>query len=311
MMQALSKILECIPDLTYEMHELTSEDEEAYHEKREVRNIFTLSGTPEKLCPFMPFMPIGQRASFTIELSSLFDKDGRLSKATSSLSPMLAAVNWQSPVLQGIIQSSLQLAFTSAGCRLMQKAASEASDASARTLLLAELKGHVWKASESPHANHVLQEYIMMMTADHMDFILEEFNGRALEAAQHRFQCRVLQRLIEHCRSSQTQGLIAELLDHAAKLFTHPFGNFVIASVLEHGTAEHKSCLAKILLRDIWFLSRHKIANNIVRKALVCCAAEDSLRLAKHLKADSLEFSKLAKHAIGSFVAKQVKLMTH
>jgi len=209
-------------------------------------------------------------------------------------------------VMELVIMQTWQLASTQNGCRVVQRAL-EVGEASERVALSQQLRGHVWEACISPHANHVLQMCIELIPDDCIQFVLDELHGSIVSAARHRYGCRVLERLIEHCSVEQTAGLVDELLDGAAQLCRHTFGNFVVQHVLMHGLEDQRQQIVAILRGDIQRLARHRVASHVVRCALVHCSTEDRQQLALAMAADAREFADLAHHHCGSFVVREMK----
>jgi hypothetical protein len=93
-------------------------------------------------------------------------------------------------------------------------------------------------------------------------------------------------------------------------LCKHPFGNFVMQHVLEHGMPEHRQLLVAALRPVAGRLARHKIASNVIRMALMHADPEDSAELVQALAPDHQEMVSLGKHKIGSFVLREIKLMS-
>merc|ERR1711865_863137 len=65
--------------------------------------------------------------------------------------------------------------------------------------LAEELRGHIRRAIDSPHANFALQKIVDVLPADRISFVIEEIAGAGVETARHRNGCRVLSRIFEHC----------------------------------------------------------------------------------------------------------------
>eukprot|EP00406_Dinophysis_acuminata_P033195 CAMPEP_0179362814 /NCGR_PEP_ID=MMETSP0797-20121207/81202_1 /TAXON_ID=47934 /ORGANISM="Dinophysis acuminata, Strain DAEP01" /LENGTH=321 /DNA_ID=CAMNT_0021078243 /DNA_START=1 /DNA_END=963 /DNA_ORIENTATION=+ len=95
-------------------------------------------------------------------------------------------------VLEQVIEKTWVMAIMRHGCHVVQ-AALDVASAPKQLALAGALKGHVWEALKSPHANHVLQRCIAVLPPGQIDFILNELQGRAVDAARHHFGCRILQ----------------------------------------------------------------------------------------------------------------------
>eukprot|EP00442_Polarella_glacialis_P045053 CAMPEP_0115152138 /NCGR_PEP_ID=MMETSP0227-20121206/65997_1 /TAXON_ID=89957 /ORGANISM="Polarella glacialis, Strain CCMP 1383" /LENGTH=647 /DNA_ID=CAMNT_0002562719 /DNA_START=210 /DNA_END=2155 /DNA_ORIENTATION=+ len=195
-----------------------------------------------------------------VMLAQLEDADGR-----PELMELLATHAWD-------------MACTAGGTRVVQKAL-EVASAAERVMLTEQMQGHVREAfASSPHANHVLQKCIELISPDRVQFVLAEMRGNAVAAARHRYGCRVLERLLEHCPTEQTAPLVDEVLGGAPQLCRHTFGNFVVQHVLEHGTPEQRHLIADVIQADIqaWLDT-------------AWLAPEDRQRMVQAIRADASE----------------------
>ncbi|CAK0830419.1 unnamed protein product [Prorocentrum cordatum] len=125
-----------------------------------------------------------------------------------------------------------ELAFSCAGCRLVQQAFAVADQAT-RSELLAELQGLVVRAARSPHANYVIQSAIVVGAPAQVAAVARELKGSAASVARHRCGCRILCRLSEHCSSADAEAVAVmdEVLTEAEQLCRHPLGHHVIQSI--------------------------------------------------------------------------------
>jgi len=184
--------------------------------------------------------------------------------------------------LQAFPNLTLQLAFDARGCRKLQSALDLADDAG-RTAVAQQLKGHICDATNSPHANHVLQRCIELLRPCSVEFVLKELEGWGAPGniARHVYGCRVVERLIEHFPPKWIAGLLDSILDEASALCRHTFGNFVIQHVLEHGTREQRQRIVDALCEDLGCCAMHEHAGGVLDKALTYGALEDQRDLAQ------------------------------
>jgi len=233
----------------------------------------------DSLCPAAAVDPV---------LLSLQNVDGETFRAT--LDEVVSSVWW--------------LAWTKRGSRIVQEAV-EVGNIEDHKQIVGQLHGHVLEALKSPHANHVLQKCIEVMSPDQLQFAITEIQPELSFAARHRFGCRILQRLIEHGHPGQTEALISELVADAARLCKHQFGNFTIQHVIQHGSAAHRSAIARMLSQDTIRLAKHRIASYTISCALSHCAAEDVKMLTHVVLHDSAQLADLSRRQYGSFVVRE------
>jgi len=158
-----------------------------------------------------------------------------------------------------IAKNGLNLSRDHDGCRLVQQALEEAASDEARSALVESLRGHVWEVAVCPHANHVLQKYIVTMKPAACQFIVDELArhgaGSASKLARHKFGYRVLQRLLEHLMPQQTAPLVEGLMAECVSLSMHRFGSYVMQHVLEYGTDIQREHVIAALVPQIAKLS--------------------------------------------------------
>lgn len=159
-----------------------------------------------------------------------------------------------------------QLALSSQGCRVLQKAI-EVVNSTDLNVLIKQLEPHVWELAQSPHGNFVLAKMIERMPPVSVTFVIDQLQGNASKIAQNKFGCRVLERLIEHCSEQQLADLVGELIADADVLSRHQFGNFVVQHLVEHGATPWRSSIVQRLLPCISALAMHRYASHVVQKA--------------------------------------------
>jgi len=149
-----------------------------------------------------------------------------------------------------------------------------------------ELRTHIndaWQFDLAKHANHVLQECIVEIPPQSLDFVFMEMAGLAEEAAKNQYGCRVLQRLIEHSSQTQVgQGLVNEIIKSTLELARHQWGKYVMQGILDNGTDDHRNSIAEKLCIPPALLSS-QISNEhfsiVLNKALRLCAVHARQRL--------------------------------
>jgi len=172
------------------------------------------------------------------------------------------------------------------GCRLVQLAI-QSCKPSVGKAIAQQLEGHVKEATESPHANYVLQKVIEQLSSATSSFIADELLPYAPRFSRHRFGCRIVCRLVEHCSSEEsTQRLIEKLLEdpeEALDLCKHNFGHHVVQSILEHGDARHKEIIADVMRHDLLANARHRSSSYVLEAALLHCSPQDQESLVQFL----------------------------
>jgi len=155
------------------------------------------------------------------------------------------------------------------GSREVQKALEEAKGAE-QELLMRELQGHVVKALQSPHANHVLQKAISVMWPSQLPFIISELLsfGSASTIAKHPYGCRVLERLVEFFPAHMMEEMFSDLLKNIPDLCKHPYGNFVVQHLLEHGEERQRQFIVDELCSELYSLATNQNACGVLDKAL-------------------------------------------
>jgi len=177
---------------------------------------------------------------------------------------------------------------TSLGCRVIQEALENAASDSARVSIVSELRGHVWDALQSPHANHVLQKCISTMRVCDSQFILDEIMqagpGAVVFVAEHQFGCRILQRFLEHSTSDQSHvKFIDEILTAAIRLSKHNYGSFLMQHLIEYGSHQHTGQLLQLLTHHASSLASDMNGVAVLGKALTHASDEAQKTLADAL----------------------------
>jgi hypothetical protein len=187
-------------------------------------------------------------------------------------------------IIQGRVWS---LAKTSEGCRQIQKILEDAESDSVRALIACELRGHVWDAIWSPHANHVIQKCISTLRPCESQFIIDEIlqqgPGAVVTVAAHQYGCRILQRLLEHFPSDRLQVLIEDVLCNVIVLSKHIYGSFFIQHLLEHGDASYVTNVLQTLTANVSSVAFEPPGVTVLGKALTHAPADARESLANAL----------------------------
>jgi len=247
------------------------------------------------MSPFRYALQEGQSAPATMEMDSL------------KLQLEQGNVEAQKRAIDRIFECALGLAFDRQGCRLVQSAI-ENKNANDFHKVVAGLQGHVWRAMQCRHANHVLQKIIVVLPPTRTNFIAKELLNAPGEAARHEFGCRIICRLMEHADSqTNTRVLIDEILKDALELSEHPFGHLVLRSILEHGMLEQRALIACALQGRVTELAMHQHGSFIVQQLLEVCDEKTRTGLANELLQNPETVTILAHHRFGKHVAKQLR----
>jgi len=207
--------------------------------------------------------------------------------------------------MQSLMGKVWQKSLHGRGCREVQDAL-EQGDNRTCAAIASEMRGHVWEAVESPHANHVLQKCIGKSPPEASQFIIDELMNRSRAAtylARHKFGCRIVERLLEHCRPEQLRQMIGDILTEAKSLCVHRFGNFVIQHLFEHGSKDEKRELAVVVLACMPKLSSDPQGVGVIAKALEFAPVEEQVALARVLLQAPHQLMCLASHRHGQEVA--------
>jgi len=172
-----------------------------------------------------------------------------------------------------IAKNALKLSQDRGGCRLVQQALEAADSDEARLALVETLRGHIWEVTTCPHANHVLQKYIVTMKPTACQFVVDELTRQgamgACRLARHKYGYRVFQRLLEHLMPQQTAQLVEGIMLDCVSLSMHRFGTYVMQHVLEYGTDAQRERVIAALMSQIPKVSMNNDACMVLDAALV------------------------------------------
>eukprot|EP00929_Paragymnodinium_shiwhaense_P066140 TRINITY_DN3314_c1_g1_i23.p1 TRINITY_DN3314_c1_g1~~TRINITY_DN3314_c1_g1_i23.p1 ORF type:complete len:2923 (-),score=769.42 TRINITY_DN3314_c1_g1_i23:131-8899(-) len=175
------------------------------------------------------------------------------------------------------------------GCRVVKKALEMAGDVSEQAVIAEHLRGHVLEAVISAHANHVLQQSIVLLPPNRLGFVLEELEGRGAVLAKHPFGSCVIQRIIENWPPASVERLLSEILPSSANLAKHPSGCNVVQHILEHGTWPQRERVIDELAKQARALALHPSAKMVLDNAFRYCSEENRRKLMAAINSDSQE----------------------
>jgi pumilio RNA-binding family len=161
----------------------------------------------------------------------------------------------------------------------------QVADVTAAVDVIADLRGHVVEAMQSPHGNYVIQKIVETLPVVHSSFIVEELRVMGAGAvARHRYGCRVVCRMLEHCASEEpATTFISEVLSEAGELCRHAFGHHVIQCIMEHALPGQRELIFDALCCELSRNVRNRNANFVIEKAFTCCSAEEQSNLVDKL----------------------------
>jgi len=123
-----------------------------------------------------------------------------------------------------------------------------------------------------PHANHVVQKYIVTMKPAACQFIVDELiqqrAGSVCKLARHKYGYRVFQRLLEHLMPQQKSQLVEGLMTDCVSLSMHRYGTFVMQHILEYGSDTERAKIIAALVPQISKLSMNNDACMVLDAAL-------------------------------------------
>jgi pumilio RNA-binding family len=202
------------------------------------------------------------------------------------------------------------LAHSPEGCRQVQDVLVEAASDRERAALMAEFRGRAVKAMCCPHANHVIQKGIQLLTVAPLQFLidelLEERRPMFRTVATHRYGCRTIQHLLQDCHLPPVRRLAEAVIQHAVKLACHAFGNYSVQRLLEYGTADQKYRLVRTLERSMAAVGRSPQGGRVIGAALHHAAADDRIWIARAAVQDPTIFLHVARSRNGHVVVSQV-----
>lgn len=204
----------------------------------------------------------------------------------------------RSKAIAGLRNSILQLSFDSTGCRIVQDAI-EFGEPIVAAELAAELRGHVWEAIYSPHANFVVQKIIVMLPPEKAKFVVEELQGKGATLARHIYGCRVFCRLIEH---NSAAVLIREALVATSELSRHVYGHHVMESILEHGSREERAQIINALCKNLMQNVKSRNAIYVIVSTVTYASMEELQALVAALLADPCTLASLTQTHSGCHI---------
>jgi hypothetical protein len=189
----------------------------------------------------------------------------------------------------GLSNCVWQLAQDPKGTFEVQRAFDECTSDQQRMTLVAQLRGHVFEATQCPHANHVLRKVISVMPPERLDFIiLELLNGGPrgpVETARHRYGCRIIEELLSRCKFEQTRCIVECLFAEASSLCTNIYGNFVMQRLFECGVPSDRKRLLRVVCEHLNKMGTSFYGSAVVGKALQHSDDIDRMRLARAIVA--------------------------
>jgi len=165
-----------------------------------------------------------------------------------------------------------QLSFEAAGCRLVQDTLQEVDSATASELV-SELSDCVWEASQSKHANFVLQKAIEVGQSR---FVADKLRNKGVEVSCHKYGYKVIKKLVENtANDAWSAALLAEVLQKEAGLCRDEFGHYIVQSILEYGTdAQRKQVITA--LREELALPEVKVNERVIKSNESACHVIES-----------------------------------
>jgi mRNA-binding protein PUF3 len=176
-----------------------------------------------------------------------------------------------------------------------------------QTELVKELESDLVKVAKDQHGNHVIQQAIVLVPREHIDFMMAGFKGHVYELASHQFGCRVVQRVLEHGTEADKASMMAELHSSTHMLVTDMYGNYVIQHVLEKGKPEDRAKMIDVITPQLLTLSRHKNASNVVEKCILLGTLEEQRSIRDTLVGDDSNspLFQLMKDQFGNYVIRK------
>jgi len=199
------------------------------------------------------------------------------------------------------------------GCRIVQLALDvldKRGDKRGKEELAMGMKGNVWKATKSRHANYVLQKIIEVLPPTQIRFVAEELLQVASQVARHTYGCRILSRLVEHATGETAMDtLLDQLLGTVAEvrnLAKHHNGNYVLRSILEHGLPKYRVFIARAMQGELVRFAKQKYASHVVQAAMIHCDDQTRLSLTSELWQDQ-RVNELETHPCGRHILDELK----
>ncbi len=195
------------------------------------------------------------------------------------------SIEMKSKLKRSLEGEMLNLSTQIYGCRVVQKALEQVSDADLIDLL-GEFHDDVLSYIHDQNGNHVIQKIIEVVSnrsktyqaedkgmaiqfSKQLDFILDCVMKNVVPLSCHPFGCRVLQRILEHCIESQKSFTLDGIQQCLRTLLDDQYGNYVIQHVLQFGRKSDRDVVLEIIIENgMLELSRQKFASNVIEKLL-------------------------------------------
>mmetsp|Transcript_28457 Transcript_28457/g.45704 ORF Transcript_28457/g.45704 Transcript_28457/m.45704 type:complete len:532 (+) Transcript_28457:63-1658(+) len=191
----------------------------------------------------------------------------------------------------------------------------EESNEDERVNLVSELRGHIYEATQCPHANHVLRKIITTMPSSTLNFIVLELlsvgETGILDVARHRYGCRIIEGLLTHFDKDQIGCLVKCLLADALSLCTHMYGNFVIQRILETPGLHGMERLRETVLANLRLLGTNFYGCAVVGKMLRHSDDAKRLSLARAIINVNGLLAAMGRHRLGKETIELVLAMMH
>lgn len=237
--------------------------------------------------------------------------DDLAKKAALPLVELIDAPTLKEP---SFAQSVWRLSQDPEGTFEVQRAIEDCSDIE-RLSLASELRGHVYEATQCPHANHVLRKVITTMPSSALNFIVLELLsvGQAgiFEIARHRYGCRIIEGLLTHFDIDQIGCLVKCLLANALSLCTHMYGNFVIQRILETPSLHGMDLLRETVHSNLKVLGTNFYGCAVVGKMLRHSDDGERLRLARAIISVNGLLAAMGRHRLGKETIELVMAKMH
>jgi len=168
---------------------------------------------------------------------------------------------------------ALEFSHDRQGCLWVQQALDRATDDGTRLAIMGALRGHVWDVIRCPHANHVLQRFIITVRPCECQFVIDEILRRGPgvpgRLARHKYSYRVLQRMLEHLQQWQMAPIVHRLVADGLALSMHRFGTFVMQHILRYGSEMQQRRTIGVLVSNAPDMALNNDACMVLDAALV------------------------------------------
>lgn len=178
-----------------------------------------------------------------------------------------------------------QLSQDAEGTFVVQRALDECTNDAERAAIANEMQGHVFDATQCPHANHVLRKAISVLPPLALNFVIDEIvalgSSGILELARHRYGCRILEELVTQVPLDGLEGIVENLLLEAPTLCTHIYGNFVMQRLLEHSPVALRSRLLRMVHGNVVAMGTDFYGSAMISKTMMHADPIEKLQLAR------------------------------